>query len=247
MEEPPRQSAPGGAYPIGIRVGGTYKLRVRNPRLNGLKVEVLAFDDVVNNETGYRNVLVRDNSGINYRVGHQQLARIIDLPTSGHGLALLPFDLQEQIIKESGMFEPEKSRRWLESNMANVPGKGWKDWAKAYLPTVVATEPDYVTKSLVLQVWEFFRERGYNPWMQQLRSHGREFIADRGRLETDSDFYMRGITINRVGGVYHRIHLFSEFRRYPAYGPNGYAYAYDNNYAELETGAEFPRKFYELP
>ena len=145
------------------------------------------------------------------------------------------------------MFEPDKSRRWLESNMANVPGKGWKDWAKAYLPTVVATEPDYITKSLVLKVWDFFRERGYNPWVQQLRSYGPEFIADRGRLQTDVNAYMRGITINRVGGLLHRIDVYSEFRQNPTLGPNGYAYAYDNNYAEFETGAEFPRSFYALP
>ena len=232
-------------HPPGVRVGARYRLQHQDPQFNGLIVEVTGFFDEVNHRTGYVDVLARDDAGRNYKVRSSYLARIVDIPRSGHGLALLPTELQDIIIKESGIFTVEGSRSWLGGNMADVPQKGWKDWAQQYIPTVAATEPDFVTRSIVLEVWEFFRDRNMNPWPRQLRNE--QLFSDQGRVVAGPNKYTRRVDIRKVNGEHVRVPVYGMERRNPVFGPNGYAHEYDNNYAELETGAEFPRRLYALP
>ena len=235
--------------PPGIRVGATYRVQHQDPRFNGIVVEVTGFSAQVNHGTGYVDVLARDDAGRNYQVRSNYLARIVDIPTSGHGLALLPTELQDIIIQESGIFTAEGSRSWLGGNMADVPQKGWRDWARAYIPTVAATEPDFVTRSIVLEVWDSFRERNINPWARQLRNE--RLFSDEGRVVAGPNKYTRRVDIRKVNGELVRVPVYGMERRNPVFGPNGYAHEYDNNYAKFDYTefdyAQFPRRFYALP
>lgn len=226
-------------------MGKRYYLRTGNMEYNGMEVVPFALDTTVDDD-GYREVLVRDPlTRQRFKVRQRQLQNWT-IPHSGHGLALLPFELQDTIINESGIFSPEGRRSWLGGKFADAPLKGWRDWAQQYIPTVAATEPDFVTRSIVLGVWEFFSERNMNPWVRQMRNNG--FIEDWGRINVaDPGKYVRQVEIGFVNGEFQGIRVGSMLRRLPVLGPSGYAHEYDNNYAEFETGAEFPRRFYALP
>ena len=226
-------------------MGKRYYLRSTNAEYNGMIVEPYDLDSTVDDD-GYAGVLVRDPWTMQrYKVKWRRLLNWT-IPHSGHGLALLPFELQDTIMNESGIYSPEGGRSWLGGKFADAPLKGWRDWAQQYIPTVAATEPDFVTRSIVLGVWEHFRRRNGNPWVRQMRNDG--FIADWGRINVaEPGKYVRQVEIGFVNGEHQGIMVDSMERRLPVLGPNGYAHEYDNNYAEFETGAQFPRRLYALP
>jgi hypothetical protein len=87
-----------------------------------------------------------------------------------------------------------------------------------------------------------------NPWPRQLRNNNVRLIADLGREQLgDPEKYVRTVEIYFVDGEHQGAVLSSMIRRLPVLVPNGYAHEYDNNYAEFEAGAEFPRRLYALP